>query len=131
MSEPQKTDPQQRRHARVEVPLLVQYRFGALEEPHFDYALNMSQSGLFISTEVERPVGTKVFIQLTTRDGAHFLQGEGKVVRSAEGGYAIELTGFDADARAVLEGLVQQVLADQAGLRRDKGAEGGSLDRSS
>ena len=102
-----------RRHARVDVPLLVQYRFGALEEPHFDYALNVSQSGLFISTAVERPVGTRVFIQLTTRDGAHFLQGEGTVMRSAEGGYAIELNGFDADSREILEKLVQQAIADQ------------------
>lgn len=102
----------QRRHARVAVPLLVQYRFGALEEPHFDYALNVSQSGLFIATDAQRPVGTKVFIQLTTRDGAHFLQGEGTVVRLAEGGYAIELTGFDDEARAVLEALVQKVLED-------------------
>lgn len=102
-----------RRHQRVSVPLLVQYRFGALEEPHFDYALNVSQSGLFISTTVERPAGTKVFIQLTTRDGAHFLQGEGEVVRSQEGGYAIELTGFDAEARGVLDDLVQTALEEQ------------------
>jgi hypothetical protein len=108
-------DPKQRRHQRVSVPLLVQYRFGALEEPHFDYALNVSQSGLFIATTEEKPAGTKVFIQLTTRDGAHFLQGEGEVVRSQEGGSAIELTGFDAEARAVLDDLVKKALEDQGG----------------
>lgn len=113
MSDEETADTFQRRHARVAVPLLVQYRFGALEEPHFDYALNVSQSGLFIATEVEKPAGTKVFIQLTTRDGAHFLQGEGKVVRSAEGGYAIELTGFDEDDRGILEDLVQKAIDDQ------------------
>ena len=58
-----------RRHARVEVPLLVQYRLGALEEPRFDYALNVSQSGLFIATEEDLKIGTQVFVQLTTRDG--------------------------------------------------------------
>lgn len=114
MSASDDSAPQKRRHARVEVPLLVQYRFGALEEPHFDYALNVSQSGLFIATDVQRPVGTKVFVQLTTRDGAHFLQGEGTVVRLAEGGYAIELTGFDEEARQVLEELVQRVLEEAA-----------------
>lgn len=114
MSAPDKTRSTRRRHRRVEIPLLVQYRFGALEEPHFDYALNVSQSGLFIATDAKRPVGTKVFVQLTTRDGAHFLQGEGTVVRSAEGGYAIELTGFDEEARAVLEALVQKVLEENA-----------------
>ena len=64
-----------------DIPLLVQYRFGALEEFRTDYALNVSVSGMFISTSEVRPVGTRVFVQLTTRDGAHFLQGEGRVVR--------------------------------------------------
>lgn len=100
-----------RRHPRVDIALLVQYRFGALEEFRTDYALNVSVSGIFISTSEVRPPGTRVFVQLTTRDGRHFLQGEGRVVRNATGGYAIELMGFDAEAKAVLEGLVQEALA--------------------
>lgn len=111
-----------RRHPRVAVPLLVQYRFGALEEPRIDYALNVSQSGLFIATNVKRPVGTRVFVQLTTRDGAHFLQGEGRVVRSQDGGNAIELTGFDAEAREVLDRLVQEALEAQGRLEVGPGA---------
>jgi hypothetical protein len=102
-----------RRHARVDLPLLVQYRFGALEEPRIDYTLNVSQSGLFIITDDAHPVGTGVFVQVTTRDGAHFLQGEGKVVRAVDGGYAIELTGFDAAARKILDDLVLEAIAAQ------------------
>lgn len=105
--------PRRRRHPRVEVPLLVQYRYGALEEPRIDYALNVSQSGLFIATDDARPPGTRVFVQLTTRDGAHFLQGEGEVVRTAEEGYAIELVGFDEKARRVLDELVQKALEEK------------------
>ena len=103
-------DKNRRRHPRVDIPLLVQYRFGALEEFRTDYALNVSRSGLFIETREIRPPGTRVFVQLTTRDGQHFLQGEGRVVRSMGGGYAIELTGFDGEAQAVLEGLVRDAL---------------------
>lgn len=102
-----------RRHPRVDVPLLVQYRFGALDEFRTDYALNVSVSGLFIATPEVRPPGTRVFVQLTTRDGAHLLQGEGRVVRADDGGYAIELVGFDAEARAVLDELVKEALARQ------------------
>jgi hypothetical protein len=103
-----------RRHPRVDLALLVQYRFGALEEFRTDYALNVSVSGMFIATNEVRPPGTRVFVQLTTKDGRHFLQGEGRVVRAADGGYAIELVGFDADARAVLDALVQEAIAKDA-----------------
>jgi len=103
--------PQKRRHPRVDIALLVQYRFGALEELRTEYALNVSQSGMFIATNEAKPVGTRVFVQLTTRDGHHFLQGEGSVVRNADGGYAIELLGFDDEAKAVLDALVKEALA--------------------
>jgi hypothetical protein len=102
---------QKRRHPRVDIPLLVQYRFGPIEDFRTDYALNVSVSGMFISTTEARPPGTRVFVQLTTRDGRHFLQGEGRVVRNVDGGYAIELVGFDDEARAVLDGLVREALA--------------------
>ncbi len=105
------TEQNRRRHPRVDVPLLVQYRFGALEELRTEYALNVSVSGMFISTTEAKPVGTRVFVQLTTRDGRHFLQGEGRVVRNADGGYGIELVGFDDEARAALEELVREALA--------------------
>ena len=106
-------DANQRKHKRVDVPLLVQYRFGALEELRTEYALNVSVGGMFISTQEKKPAGTRVFVQLTTRDGAHFLQGEGKVVRSSDGGYAIELLGFDAEAQTVLEQLVDDAIDRQ------------------
>ena len=102
-----------RRHPRVSIPLLVQYRFGALEKPHIDYALNVSKSGLFISTDASQPPGTRVFVQLTTRDGAHFLQGEGRVIRAMDGGYAIELEGFDDQAQKILSELVQEAMDDE------------------
>ncbi|MCC7111085.1 MAG: PilZ domain-containing protein [Deltaproteobacteria bacterium] len=107
------SDDNRRRHPRVDIPLLVQYRFGALEEFRTDYAINVSRMGLFITTEEQRPVGTRVYVQLTTRDGQHFLQGEGRVVRAAEGGNAIELVGFDERAQGVLDSLVREALARQ------------------
>lgn len=100
-----------RRHPRVDIPLLVQYRFGALDELRTEYAINVSVSGMFIATSERKPIGTRVFVQLTTRDGQHFLQGEGCVVRNADGGTAIELLGFDPEAQAVIEALVLQAIA--------------------
>jgi hypothetical protein len=94
----------------VDIPLLVQYRFGALEDFRTDYAVNVSRSGMFIETKETRPAGTRVFVQLTTRDGQHLLQGEGRVVRTADGGYAIELVGFEEAAQRVLDDLVRAAL---------------------
>jgi hypothetical protein len=111
MGDPPANAANRRRHPRVDIALLVQYRFGALEEFRTDYALNVSRSGLFISTPEVRPPGTRVFVQLTTRDGKHLLQGEGRVVRNVDGGYAIELVGFDEEAHTILDGLVQEALA--------------------
>lgn len=105
----------QRRHARVAIPLLVQYRFGPMEAPRFDYALNVSESGLFIAMSDARPLGTRVYVQLTTRDGAHLLQGTGTVVRTQEGGAAIELSGFDDEARGILQRLVEEACAQPGG----------------
>lgn len=104
-----------RKHPRVDVPLLVQYRYGPSEELHTEYALNVSVGGMFISTQDSKPLGTQVYVQLTTRDGAHFLQGEGKVVRCVDGGYAIELLGFAPESEAILEQLVNDAMAKQAG----------------
>lgn len=102
-----------RRHPRVDIPLLVQYRFGSLEEFRTDYAINVSAAGLFIETTEARPLGTLVYVHLTTRDGLHMLRGNGRVVRAAHGGYAIELVGFDAEARAIVDDIVREALARQ------------------
>ena len=101
-----------RRHARASIPMLVQYRYGALDPLRTDYAINVSKSGLFINTDADYPLGARIHVLLTTRDGLQFLQGEGEVVRVA-GGCAIELVGFDAEAQEVLDRLVQQALAEQ------------------
>ena len=103
-----------RRHRRAQIPLLVQYRFGALDDLQTDYALNVSKSGLFIDTDESHEVGTRVFVQLTSRDGVHFLQGEGRVVRAGDG-CAIELVGFDDEAQAVMDQWVNQALAKGQG----------------
>ncbi len=97
-----------RRHPRVDLPVLVQIRYTATEPPKTVYAVNVSESGIFIDVDDGKPLGARVFVQLTTTDGNQLLRGEGRVVRRPGdgGGIGIELTGFDAAARAVLKKLV-------------------------
>lgn len=102
-------DTSQRRHIRVSIPLLVQYRFEREGPATIDYALNISKSGIYVPTQAQKEPGTPVFVLLTTREG-QLLEGSGKVVRAGDG-LAIELSGFSAEAHGVLDRLVQETLA--------------------
>lgn len=104
--------PERRIAPRVRIPLLVQYRYGPFDDLRTNYAIDVSSSGLFITLEEAPPPGTQVFVQLTTREG-HLLRGEGRVVRTEEEGAAVELAGFDDQARAILEAVVAEALARQ------------------
>jgi hypothetical protein len=88
-----------RRFRRIEVPLLVQIRYSAVEAPRTVYALNVSEGGVFLDVDDNKPLGTRVFIQITSPDGIRMLRSEGKVVRKAGGGTGVEL---------VLEGELQE-----------------------
>jgi hypothetical protein len=80
-----------RRFPRIEVPLLVQIRYSAAEPPQTVYALNVSEGGLFLDVDDNKPIGTRVFIQITSPDGLRMLRSEGRVVRKASGGTGVEL----------------------------------------
>ncbi len=101
------SDDDRRRHPRADVTVLVQVRYSASEAPRTLYAVNVSETGLFLDVDDGKPLGSRVFVQVTTPDGNHLLRGEGRVVRRpAGGGCGIELNGFDDAARAVLASLV-------------------------
>lgn len=98
---------ERRRFQRVDMPLLVQIRYAATEAPRTVYALNVSAQGLFLDIDDGKPIGTRVFVQVTTRDGRERVRGEGRVVRRAGAGCGIELVGFDDDARRVLQDIMR------------------------
>ena len=86
--------------------MLVQVRYTATEPLRTVYAVNVSESGLFIDVDDAKPLGTRVFVQVTTPDGNQIVRGDGRVVRRVDGGVGIELTGFADDARAALKKLI-------------------------
>lgn len=98
---------ERRRFRRVDVPFLVQIRYAATEQPRTVYALNLSAQGLFIDVDDGKPLGSRVFVQITTRDGQQRVRGEGRVVRRTGGGCGIELVGFDDDAKQILTRIMQ------------------------
>jgi hypothetical protein len=99
---------ERRRHRRIERPLLVQIRYTAVETPRTVYALNVSESGLFLDVDDNKPLGTRVFVQITSIDGTKLLRSEGKVVRKADGGVGVELVlegALKDQMRALLDSL--------------------------
>jgi hypothetical protein len=92
-----------RRFRRIEVPLLVQIRYSAVDPPRTVYALNVSEGGVFLDIDDNKPLGTRVFIQITSPDGIRILRSEGKVVRKAGGGTGVEL---------VLEGALRDEMRE-------------------
>jgi c-di-GMP-binding flagellar brake protein YcgR len=97
-----------RRYRRIDVPLLVQIRYSALDPPRTVYALNVSEGGVFLDIDDNKPLGTRVFIQITSPDGIRMLRSEGKVVRKAGGGTGVELVlegELRDEMRAIIDSL--------------------------
>jgi hypothetical protein len=97
-----------RRFRRIEVPLLVQIRYSAVEAPRTVYALNVSEGGVFLDIDDNKPLGTRVFIQITSPDGIRILRSEGRVVRKVDGGVGVELVLEGAlrdEMRSILDSL--------------------------
>lgn len=94
---------ERRRHPRRDLCVLVQLRQSAQALPQTVYALNVSESGLFVDVDdASFAVGDRVFVQVTTPDGNQIVKAEGRVARKADGGLGIALSGLDAAARETL-----------------------------
>jgi c-di-GMP-binding flagellar brake protein YcgR len=99
-----------RRHPRVAIPMLVQYRIENVEEVLTDYTADISESGALLYTDKVSEPGARVFVHITTRIG-EFLEAEGKVVRTFDGKLAIELDKASDAVRSSLAQAVQDALA--------------------
>ena len=100
--------PDKRRHPRVRMPLLVQYRTSALQAFKTDYASDISEGGVFLSTAELLPEGTVVFLQFVTRDGMHLISAQARVVRTAEGGQGVQFVRLDAADLSRVQALVER-----------------------
>ena len=104
-------DSNRRRHPRVKIPLLVQYRVSPLEEFRTDYATDVSQGGIFLSSELKLPAGTVLQVQFLTRDHMHLVAAEARVVRAVDGGAGVAFIKLDPADHAVLEESLARAMA--------------------
>jgi c-di-GMP-binding flagellar brake protein YcgR len=107
-----------RRHIRVDMPLLVEYRQKASEVPQLDYALNISRRGMLLSATEEIPAGTELHIRLTSRDAMRHIEGTGRVIRHTAAGCAIELDGFSEEDAELIEGMVYHSIQQRERLEK-------------
>ncbi|MHB1844145.1 MAG: PilZ domain-containing protein [Deltaproteobacteria bacterium] len=97
-----------RRHPRMSLSWLVQYRFDVYEGYRVEYATDLSQGGLFVETDQPHPPGAVVQIQLTPRHGGPLIEGLGRVVRrvgpgdAEASGMGIEFIHLDPETREEL-----------------------------
>ena len=99
-----------RRHPRVAIPMLVQYRIENVPEVLTDYTADISESGALLYTDKVTEPGARVFVHITTRIG-EFLEAEGTVVRTFDGKLAIDLDKASDNVKASLSNAVQDALA--------------------
>ena len=99
-----------RRHPRVAIPMLVQYRIENVPEVLTDYTADISESGALLYTDKVTEPGARVFVHITTRIG-EFLEAEGKVVRTFDGKLAIDLDKASDSVKASLSNAVEDALA--------------------
>ncbi len=109
---------ERRKHARVPLNLLVQFRSDDYAHFREKYAPNISTGGMFIETDHPRQLGSMVYFQFTVRDDGPLIEGLGTVVRVVDNpdgstkGIGIEFVNLDDSSRAVIEGIIRGRAAD-------------------
>ena len=107
------TGAERRRHVRVKLNQLIQYRFASFDDFMSDYAADLSESGMFIETDEPGQVGDTISVQFALRDGARLVECLATVVRvhppdAAGPGMAVEFIGLDPESRQTLSEIIRR-----------------------
>jgi uncharacterized protein (TIGR02266 family) len=100
----------QAREARIAVSVPVKIRYESIIDFHGTQSVNISRSGMFLSSTDPRPVGTLIDFELALADGLSLLKGKGEVVRVTSGsraGMGVRFRELDPEARRFLDRIVQ------------------------
>lgn len=119
--EPDETSDNRRKHQRVPLSLLVQYRLNSFEDFLAEYSHDISLGGMFIRTEEPREEGSMIYLQFWLNDGSKLIEGLGKVVRvnppgdpKKPAGMGVEFLNFDEDSMSLISEIVEtRRVADQ------------------
>lgn len=104
---------ERRRHERVPLSLLVQYRLNTFEDFLAEYSADISVGGMFIRTNEPREEGAMIYLQFWLKDGSKLIEGLGRVVRvnppgdaNQIAGMGIEFVNFDEESMALIHEII-------------------------
>ena len=106
---------ERRRHERVPLSLLVQYRLNTFEDFLAEYSADISVGGMFIRTTEPREEGSMIYLQFWLNDGSKLIEGLGKVVRvnppggdpKRVAGMGVEFVNFDEASMALILEIIE------------------------
>ena len=105
---------ERRKHDRVPLNLLVQFRSDDYDQFFEKYAGDISLGGIFIATDHPREMGSMVYFQFTTKTDGPLIEGLGSVVRVTDGeggeprGIGIEFLSLDDQSRSQIHRLIAE-----------------------
>lgn len=105
-----------RRHPRVPLNVLVQFRFRTFDDFLAEYSLNISPGGIFIQTQTPREQGAIVYFQFALQDGSPLIEGMGQVVRvnappgepHRPSGMGVEFMNLDDESASLIAEICAQ-----------------------
>jgi len=100
-----------RQCVRVPLNLLVQYRFDTADELFCEYALDISEGGVFIKSDEPREAGSMMYLQFVLKNGIRLIEGLGRVAHVSPfgdkvRGMGIQFLNFDEESKETIKLLV-------------------------
>ncbi len=100
-----------RTSVRVPLNLLVQYRYDASDVLHCEYALDISEGGIFIRTDDPRESGSMVYLQFVLKNGIRLIEGLGRVAHVSKfgsrlRGMGVQFVNLDDESKETIRLLV-------------------------
>jgi uncharacterized protein (TIGR02266 family) len=96
---------------RVPLNLLVQYRNDSADALFCEYALDISEGGIFIRSDNPQDSGSMLYLQFVLKNGIRLIEGLGKVAHispfgSKIRGMGIQFVNLDENSRDTIRLLV-------------------------
>lgn len=107
---PEAAPPSERRTAsRVQVAFPVRVRYDSVIDFVQTQSMNISRTGMFITTPEPAPIGSRIDFEFALSDGFTLLRGTAEVVRAVRGGVTgmgIRFLDLDEESRRLIDRIV-------------------------